>query len=849
MWLTKLSELAMAFTCRAVNLGFGNAAERGGDKGSGNLIRSSTDAHSALTQALGLSNSDSTTERRVRAAQFNGVCQLLPFFLGAQVAAGLVIIYSAHDLFSSAFMVGWGSFQLLCFGWLAFVWWRSSPSAVGSLARKDLSYFVRCAQASGLAWSLLPIASTAAAGQVNQSVLTAAMVGLLCAGGFCLSVVPNAALPWVVMIGLSTSTALAFEGAASNYLLAVFALGLTVLCAAAVLSSACAFVSNTLNEAELEQRGDLIALLLNEFEEKRSAWIWEADTRGFFRRVNDRFLMVSGCSRVELEAKRMIDLACSCSSEKATAAAKLLEDALAQKTVLRDLEICVNVNGDVRWWAVSASPVTDEYGYFSGHQGVASDITEAKRVNELVTHMAEHDSLTGIRNRSWFLARAKRRLGVDELLSANYPVLFLIDLDNFKVVNDTSGHPAGDELLKMVANRFQAVCGDSVDLARFGGDEFAAMGLFGSPETATHFAEKLITAASAPFSIGGRDFGIGATIGFAQAPADGVRIDDLLRKADIALYKAKQVGRGRVLAFEACMEREVLERRAIERDLHEAVSEGQLGLQFQPIVDARSEKVVSNEVLVRWQHPVRGEVPPDVFVPVAEHAGLILPIGEWVLRRACQAYADLPEAGAVSVNLSPVQFISPNLVEMVASTLRQTGFPPERLILEITESVFIRDFGSAGKILSALKGLGVKVALDDFGTGYSSLSYLRQYKFDRIKIDKSFVEEIGERSEGLAIISAVIALAHNLGIEVTAEGVEAKFQAEALRTLGCDALQGFYFGKPSDIPVIGKLPGGAPERELDAAFEAEDQAEAFRLQQIASSLNVTSISGWQKDRK
>ena len=274
-----------------------------------------------------------------------------------------------------------------------------------------------------------------------------------------------------------------------------------------------------------------------------------------------------------------------------------------------------------------------------------------------------------------------------------------------------------------------------------------------------------------------------------------------MRNADIALYKAKESGRGRALAFEAAMEREVRERRELEAALREAFEFGKLSVEFQPIVDARTGKVISREVLVRWFRPTRGEVTPDTFLPIAEPAGLILPLGNWVLRKACAAAAQCPDLESVAVNLSAVQFMDPNLVSQITSVLDETGFPPERLVLEITESVFLRDSGAAPDKLKKLRNLGIKISLDDFGTGYSSLSYLRKYKFDKIKIDKTFVDEIGERSDGLAIISAVIALAHNLGLEVTAEGVERRFQVDALKTLGCDTLQGYFFGKPSANPM------------------------------------------------
>ncbi|MEO9529483.1 MULTISPECIES: EAL domain-containing protein [Alphaproteobacteria] len=739
--------------------------------------------------------------RRVRAAQISSIARLTPFTILANVVNTIVIAVTFQNFLPFSYLATWIAAIAALLGYTLLKWVRAKRSPVQLASRRSLNKAVQHATVFSLLWAVVPITAFAAGDPDGIWIAACVSTGMLCGGGFALATVPQAAFRWVAILYVSSLVSLVIGQSHALWPLFLLLTSYTLVVLGSVASSGWLFASHFLAEAELEQRGELIALLLNEFEEKASDWIWETDSRGFFRSVSDRFVHASAQKRPALEIMRMVDLAYSLDEPDARSAVAGLEEVMSSRRAFRDIVIGVEVAGEERWWSLAARPVHDDHGSFTGYRGVASDITEARRASALVSHLAEHDSLTGIGNRSWFLKQAETLMAQQSQFAENALTLFLIDLDNFKVVNDTSGHPAGDELLRQVAARFTSLSEGGTILARFGGDEFAALGQFVSDDAALAFAEELVNVARKPFRIGRRDFAIGATVGFTCFRDRGDTVDDLMRKSDIALYKAKESGRGRALAFENEMEREVRERRELEADLREAFEYEKLNVEFQPIVDARSGKVVSSEVLLRWLHPTRGDVAPDTFIPIAEHAGLILPLGAWVLKKACAAAAQCPELESVAVNLSPVQFMDPNLVEHVMTVLRETGFPPERLVLEITESVFLRDFGSAACKLQKLRDQGIRIALDDFGTGYSSLSYLRQYKFDKIKIDKSFVDEIGERSDGLAIISAIIALAHNLGLEVTAEGVERQFQVDALRTLGCDTLQGYYFGRPASNPV------------------------------------------------
>jgi diguanylate cyclase (GGDEF)-like protein/PAS domain S-box-containing protein len=759
------------------------------------------DPNRAFLLAFGHPVVEEQLARKVRAAQIASIARLTPFIMLANVVNTFVITLSFQNFVPIGALAVWVVAITAFLSYTLVKWLKTRKASIELASRRALNKAVLHATVFSSLWAVVPITAFAYGDPDGIWIASCVTTGMLCGGGFTLATVPQAAFRWVGILYLASVVSLVFGQQPEQWPLFLLLTSYTLVVIGSVASAGWLFASHFLAEAELEERGELIALLLNEFEEKASDWIWETDSKGCLRNISDRFLHASGRQRPELEAMRMVDLAYSLDESDARSAVAKLEKAMEKQQSFREIVIGVEVLGEERWWSLAARPVLDDHGSFSGYRGVASDITEARRASALVSHLAEHDSLTGIGNRSWFLKQAESLLEEQSHNGQNTLTLFLIDLDNFKVVNDTSGHPAGDELLRQVAARFTALSEGRTMLARFGGDEFAALGQFVSDQAASAFAEELVSVTRKPFRIGRRDFAIGATVGFTRFRGSQDTVDDLMRKADIALYKAKESGRGRALAFEHDMEREVRERRELESDLREAFEYSNLNVDFQPIVDARTGKVVSSEVLLRWLHPTRGEIPPDVFIPIAEHAGLILPLGSWVLKKACAAAAQCPELESVAVNLSPVQFMDPNLVDHILSVLHETGFPPERLVLEITESVFLRDYGSTAAKLQKLRDIGIRIALDDFGTGYSSLSYLRHYKFDKIKIDKSFVDEIGERSDGLAIISAVIALAHNLGLEVTAEGVERQFQVDALRTLGCDTMQGYYFGKPHANPM------------------------------------------------
>jgi diguanylate cyclase (GGDEF)-like protein len=433
------------------------------------------------------------------------------------------------------------------------------------------------------------------------------------------------------------------------------------------------------------------------------------------------------------------------------------------------------------------------------------DITNSRRLDLRMAYMARHDALTDLPNRVLF--REKLEEALAHARRGRSLALLYLDLDQFKAVNDTLGHPVGDALLQAVAHRLTNSTRDTDTVARLGGDEFAIVQApINQPGDAAAFAQRLIGLMETPFEISGQTIVIGTSVGIAIAPRDGLDPDQLLKSADMALYRAKLDGRGVYRLFEVEMDQRVQARRALEIDLRGALPGDQFEVVYQPLIDLRARAVSGFEALLRWHHPARGNVPPDAFIPLAEEVGLIVPIGVWVLRQSCAAAVAWPNGMRVSVNLSPAQFRCPGLVETVTDALRETGLSAERLELEITETVMLRDTEAVLATLHGLHDLGVHIAMDDFGTGYSSLSYLRQFPFDRVKIDQSFIRDLGTKRDSDVIVRTVTALTRELGMATTAEGVETREQLAILMLTGCSDAQGYLFSRPvSETAVAGLL--------------------------------------------
>ena len=470
-----------------------------------------------------------------------------------------------------------------------------------------------------------------------------------------------------------------------------------------------------------------------------------------------------------------------------------------------------------RTFKIRHRPMPDG-GWVATHE----DITEQRQSEVKIEYMAHHDSLTDLANRVLLNERLEQALGHrihrEEIVAVHH-----LDLDHFKAVNDTFGHLAGDKLLKIVAGRLRGLVRDTDTIARMGGDEFVIVqGPIRDPAEATSLAQRIIALISEPYDIDGHQAIIGASIGIAVGPSDGLRPDKLLRNADLALYRAKGDGRGQFRFFEPAMDQQMQARRILEQDLRKALAAGEFELHYQPVVNLASNEISGFEALIRWNHPEKGMVAPATFIPLAEEIGFIVPIGEWVIRQACTTAAKWPGDLHVAVNISAVQFRSPGLMQVIVGALAASGLQPTRLEIEITESVLLQNKETTLELLHQLRALGVRIAMDDFGTGYSSLTYLQCFPFDKIKIDRSFVKDITENTGSLNIVRAVAALANGMGMTATAEGVETSEQLDKITSEGCTEMQGYLFSKPLPAAEIerlflsGREPRKAPGRIVAA---------------------------------
>jgi len=467
---------------------------------------------------------------------------------------------------------------------------------------------------------------------------------------------------------------------------------------------------------------------------------------------------------------------------------------------------------DGRIIALSKAPLST-----GGSITIHMDVTEKRQSEKQIAFLAHHDPLTGLANRVQLREHIEKTLR--QVKRGEKAAVLCLDLDNFKIVNDTLGHSVGDALLCAVSRRLRELVRDTDLVSRTGGDEFAIV-RSGDDEpmaACTAIAARIVEALSVPFELGDHQVVIGASVGIAIAPDDGDEVDQLLKNADMALYRAKEDGRSRFHFFETEMDIRAQARRSLELDLRNAVSGGEFELFYQPIVDLEENRISGFEALLRWNHPLRGRVPPNEFIPLAEETGLICVIGEWVIRQACTEATKWPPGMRVAVNVSPVQFRNKTLVSAVVSALAASGLRPDLLELEITETVLMANNEATLAALHQLRSLGVRISMDDFGTGYSSLSYLRSFPFDKIKIDQSFVHDLVERPDSIAIIRAVAGLGQSFGMTTTAEGVETQEQLDKMRAEGCTEVQGYFYSKPVPASEIEPLLTAFRQRMQSAA--------------------------------
>jgi len=552
------------------------------------------------------------------------------------------------------------------------------------------------------------------------------------------------------------------------------------------------------------------AALLGSLEKSELGWFWASDLDNRIVYISQPAAKRVGRSVSDIVGRSLLDIYQPLEDSDDNGGERPLKFQLAARNSIKPVTVMVDMGEGKSWWEIAGVPQTDAKGRFRGYHGIARDVSDTFESKRDAEKLSRYDSLTGLANRHRMSHTLKTTLTAFKA-SKRCCAIMLIDLDRFKQVNDTMGHPAGDELLKQVSERLKRVTGDKAEIGRIGGDEFQVIlpdeddrGNLGA------LAERIIQMVSQPYSVNGMRAVIGASVGIAIAPFDGVESGELVKAADLALYAAKGGGRGQFRYYSEELQLKASMRHQIESDLRDAIDKDELEMHFQPVINAKSLEVECTEALMRWNHSVRGMISPADFIPVAEEVGLIRELGDWALNEVCDAVSRWPGETTASVNVSAVQFASDEFVDNVRRALKRSGVNPERIELEITETVFVGDMERALEIFKQLKDLGVLLSLDDFGTGYSSLGYLRDAPFDKIKIDQRFVRGCSSPdNRNYAIVAAVVSLANALGMKTVAEGVETKDEMASVIEQGASLLQGklFSWAIPEEA-LLERIAGG-----------------------------------------
>ena len=744
---------------------------------------------------------------RLRAHQIGAVIALSPAMMAANFVNCVITVSLFRASEHGVFLTLWTA-SLFLFLSLWFRQWRAARHKPRDRASvRGTQRIVLTAALIGLLWAAPTLFLFADATEAQRGMLASSQAGMMTGGAIALATVWQAAAAYFIVIEVACLIAFVTHGGAAYLSLAAMSAIFAAMIAAVVLERGRMFVRIFLAGHELQEKSEVISLLLREFEANASDWLFEIDARARLVRVSQRLAEMLGQPIAGLEGSEVASYFAVQATRTAPRNSPLgrLLRAFLRREAFRDIVIPVRVGGQERVWSLSGRPLFEAGEAFRGFLGVGSDVTEAHRAEASIRQMANFDSLTGLPNRALLhinldaaLERMKREGGGFAIIS--------LDLDRFKQVNDTLGHGVGDRLLIQVARRIGDELREHDIVARFGGDEFVVLQRSASdPAQADALAGRLVEALSATYEIDGQRIMIGASAGIAMAPLNGDNADDLLRNSDLALYRAKADGRGAHRFFSAQMHVDSQARRLLELDLREALQTNALEVHFQPLVDINDARIDACEALARWRHSTRGYVPPAEFIPIAEETGLIIQLGAFVLRRACEAAVTWRSDIRVAVNLSAIQFKTGDLVGLVKQTLADVGLAAERLELEITESILIDDKEAVLRRLSELRAMGVRIALDDFGTGYSSLAYLSSFPFDKIKIDRSFVQDVASRPDAAAIIGAITKLAATLGMGTTAEGVETEAEFDWLRDNGCGQVQGYLISRPLPAKAIALL--------------------------------------------
>jgi diguanylate cyclase (GGDEF)-like protein len=734
----------------------------------------------------------------LRATRIEALAQFAPLLAGAVVLSCFVLATILFGRIETSHLVGW-SLLVIASSWIMVR--RLENNALLYVRREPPKHaLIESGLLIGIvagAWAAIPVAVYRAQPDDIQTVLVGAICAMMC-GALAIAAVPIAAMIWAGILAVGLGVALHLGGDRFSLPLSLLVLFHFGFISAVIRRNATLLADRADREARQQVDVASATRLMREYEERGTSCLWQTDATHILTYATPSIAALLGRPLNRLIGSALPAL---------IGGSGALGSAMLGRAAFGGIEVEFGEGRNRRSVAFSGTPIVDSAGGFLGFRGSCSDVTETRSSERRLRQLASLDVLTELPNRM----RMRELLG-EALLSARASGrpcgMLLLDLDGFKPVNDTFGHPKGDAVLKTVAERLVSQIGGYGIVGRLGGDEFGIV-LHDAQNRKAVFelAEAMIAQISEPYVLDGVSVRIGVSIGGAFGPIDGDTVDDLVKKADLALYEAKAAGRGTYRQFERSMQTEAENRLRLEHDLRLALQLNQFRLYYQPLIDSQTQEVKGFEALIRWQHPVRGFVSPADFVPLAEEVGLIHELGEWVARTAIKDCAQWPSPISVAVNLSPLQLLSPGLPAMISDALARAKLPANRLELEVTESVFLQDSDGSLDVLRRLRALGVRIALDDFGTGYSSLGYLNRTIFNKLKIDGSFVRGAAHRSETVSIIQAIVTLANCFGMMITAEGVETQDDYRRMVELGCHQMQGYLFGRPVPFERATELVG------------------------------------------
>ena len=760
----------------------------------------------SVREVLGLSSPGNRDVLRFHARQYAMVSQRAGVRIVLSLLAAFTMVYLCRDIVSHSYIAVWAGAVLVSQA-AGFVLDRQLRDATDRrLCQHEVNRHAAMSGAKGIVMSagLCVFVYFGAAGQL--ALLWASLAFMVMVAAVTRYGAPLSTLAFILGV---TAGSLVAALAVLEYWLAAIMIITAIMACIGVVESARLTMEVRIAEFEMIEKSETVSMLLREFEDGQADWLWQIDTNRRLRAVSPRLAFALGRETSDIEGKSLLQLISGDGWKSGQFPPSLheLADRLKSMESFSNIVVEARVDGQVRWWEMSGTPMFDDHGAWTGFRGVGSDVTAQRESSEKIRYLARFDTLTQLPNRVQVNESMAAALEYAQQWRARCALL-MIDLDRFKAINDSLGHLVGDRMLAQVASRLKPLTQEGELCGRLGGDEFAVVVRDASDRRRVDtLAKAIITALSAPYHVDNQVLYVGASVGSCIGPRDGRKVEEMLRNADLALYRAKDEGGGVHCEYEPALHSNAEERRVLEFALRHALEKNEFQLHYQPVVDAHSEDVVSFEALLRWESKEHGSISPAKFIPLAEDTRLIVPIGTWVMQEACrEAAQNWPAHVKVNINVSPEQLVEPDFAGTVVRALSHSGLDANRLEIEVTESIFMRDAEVARKALEQCMALGCSVALDDFGTGYSSLGYLRKLKFTTIKVDRSFVQGAAQNSpESLAIIRAVVAMAESLGMTTTAEGVENTDEADMIRHLGCNKIQGYHFGRPMPASEVHRI--------------------------------------------